>query len=102
MFSASHPEKVRHPIHESLVIVRTDGTLAPCFPMYSANYDWGTAGNPKFDRNQLATMKKECELHCFSTLNHIVSYVYKNGNVIKWIIKTAMKNGLTKMENTVE
>jgi MoaA/NifB/PqqE/SkfB family radical SAM enzyme len=84
------------------LIVRTDGTLAPCFPMYSASYDWGTAGNPKFDRHQLATMKKECELHCFSTLNHIVSYVYKNGNVIKWIIKTAMKNGLTKMEHTVE
>ena len=26
------------------LIIRTDGTLAPCFPMYSANYDWGVAG----------------------------------------------------------
>jgi hypothetical protein len=84
------------------LIVRTDGTLAPCFPMYSATYDWGVAGAPKFDRTQLSTMKKECELHCFSTLNHIVAYVYKNGNVVKWIVKNALKNGLTKAEGTVE
>ena len=41
------------------LIIRTDGTLAPCFPMYSATYDWGVAGAPKFDRQQLATMKLE-------------------------------------------
>ena len=23
------------------MIIRVDGTLAPCFPMYSATYDWG-------------------------------------------------------------
>ena len=39
---------------------------------------------------------------CFSTLNHIVAYVYNNGNVIKWIVKNALKNGLTKAEGTVE
>jgi hypothetical protein len=27
------------------VIIRVDGTLAPCFAMYSATYDWGTIGN---------------------------------------------------------
>ncbi|MGH9359836.1 MAG: radical SAM protein, partial [Terriglobia bacterium] len=26
------------------VIIRVDGTLAPCFPMYSATYDWGVTG----------------------------------------------------------
>lgn len=87
---------------KNTLIIRTDGTLAPCFPMYSATHDWGTVGNPKFDKHQLTEMKKECELHCFSTLNHIVSHVYNNGNVIKWIIKTAMKNGLTKAEGTVQ
>ena len=25
------------------VIIRTDGTLGPCFPMYAATYDWGTS-----------------------------------------------------------
>jgi hypothetical protein len=69
--------------------------------MYSATMDWGTVGKPKFDQNQLKEMKKECELHCFSTLNHIVSYVYNNGRVIKWILRQA-KNGFTTASGTVE
>jgi len=40
------------------VIVRTDGTLAPCFPMYSATYDWGVAGAPNFEADQLARAVK--------------------------------------------
>ncbi len=83
------------------LIIRTDGTLAPCFPMYSATHDWGVVGQPKFDKHQLTEMKKECELHCFSTLNHIVSYVYNNGRVIRWILKHA-KNGFTTATSTVE
>jgi MoaA/NifB/PqqE/SkfB family radical SAM enzyme len=83
------------------LIIRTDGTLAPCFPMYSATHDWGTVGNPKFDKHQLKEMKKECELHCFSTLNHIVSYVYNNGRVIRWILRHA-KTGFTTAQGTVE
>ena len=83
------------------LITRTDGTLAPCFPMYSATHDWGVVGKPKFDKHQLTEMKKECELHCFSTLNHIVSYVYNNGRVIRWILKHA-KNGFTQATSTVE
>jgi len=86
---------------QNTLIIRPDGTLAPCFPMYNATYDWGVAGRPKFDRAQLAEMKKECELHCFSTLNHIVSYVYNNGRVIRWILRHA-KNGFTHAEGTVE
>lgn len=83
------------------LIIRTDGTLAPCFPMYSATHDWGTVGNPKLDKHQLTEMKKECELHCFSTLNHIVSYVYNNGRVIRWILRHA-KTGFTTAQGTVE
>ncbi len=86
---------------QNTLIVRTDGTLAPCFPMYSATYDWDVAGAPKFDRNQLTEMKKECEKTCFSTLNHIVSYVYNNGRVIRWILRNA-KNGFTRADGTVE
>jgi hypothetical protein len=84
------------------MIIRTDGTLAPCFPMYSATYDWGVVGKPKFDQNQLAEMKKTCETSCFSTLNHIVSYVYNNGRVIKWIINQYLKNRWTEATSTVE
>ena len=86
---------------EKTLIIRVDGTLAPCFPMYSATYDWGSAGNPKFERTQLREMKTECELNCFSTLNHIVSYVYNNGRVIRWILRQA-KNGFTTAVGTVE
>jgi hypothetical protein len=35
------------------VIIRTDGTVGPCFPMYSATYDWGTIDGHKFDKAQL-------------------------------------------------
>jgi MoaA/NifB/PqqE/SkfB family radical SAM enzyme len=87
---------------QNTMIIRTDGTLAPCFPMYSATYDWGVAGNPKFDNRQLAEMKKTCETSCFSTLNHIVSYVYNNGRVIKWMINQYRKNRWTEATGTVE
>jgi MoaA/NifB/PqqE/SkfB family radical SAM enzyme len=67
------------------VIVRTDGTVAPCFPMYAATYDWGTLDTPKFDPQQLRDMKKTCQQHCFSTLNHNLAYCYNDARVIKWI-----------------
>jgi hypothetical protein len=50
------------------VIIRTDGTVAPCFPMYAATYDWGTIDEHKFDRGQLQGMKSTCQQHCFSHL----------------------------------
>ena len=28
------------------VIIRTDGTVAPCFPMYASTYDWGNIDRP--------------------------------------------------------
>ena len=43
---------------QNWLIIRTDGTLAPCFPMYHANYHWGTVENLKFDLQQLAEMKQ--------------------------------------------
>ena len=33
------------------VIIRTDGTVAPCFPMYGATYDWGNIDQPRFDQH---------------------------------------------------
>jgi MoaA/NifB/PqqE/SkfB family radical SAM enzyme len=74
------------------VIIRTDGTVAPCFPMYSATYDWGNIDAPKFDRDQLTHMKKTCQRHCFSTLNHNLGYCYNDARVLKWLWKQA-KNG---------
>ena len=73
------------------VIVRVDGTLAPCFPMYSATYDWGVVGHEKFESSQLREMKKGCQPKCFSTLNHNLAYCYDATRVIKWMGKQAAR-----------
>jgi MoaA/NifB/PqqE/SkfB family radical SAM enzyme len=74
------------------VIIRTDGTVGPCFPMYSSTYDWGNIDGHKFDSTQLAGMKATCQQHCFSTLNHNLGYCYNDARVIKWVWKQA-RNG---------
>ena len=73
------------------VIIRVDGTLAPCFPMYSATYDWGVMGSHKFEKKQLDEMKKGCQPHCFSTLNHNLAYCYDAMRVVKWVGKQASR-----------
>jgi MoaA/NifB/PqqE/SkfB family radical SAM enzyme len=74
------------------VIIRTDGTVGPCFPMYSATYDWGSVDGHKFESGQLSEMKKTCQRHCFSTLNHNLGYCYNDARVLKWLWKQA-RNG---------
>lgn len=46
--------------------------------MCPATYDWGTIEEPKFDSQQLRTIKKGREKHCFSTLNHNLGYCYND------------------------
>ncbi|HSS22225.1 MAG TPA: radical SAM protein [Pyrinomonadaceae bacterium] len=75
---------------QNSLIIRTDGSLAPCFPMYSATHDWGTVGNDKFDVKQLDEMKVECTKHCLSTCNYILGYCYDNMRVITWGLKQAL------------
>ncbi len=75
---------------QNSLIIRTDGTLAPCFPMYNATHDWGVAGTPDFERQQLAEMKVECQKRCFSTLNHNLAYCYNASRAIRWTLKQAV------------
>jgi len=75
---------------EHSLIIRTDGTLAPCFPMYSATHDWGVVGAHKFDRTQLNEMKTECSKHCLSTCNYILGYCYDTKRVLTFAMKQAM------------
>ena len=72
------------------VVIRTDGTVAPCFPMYSSTSDWGNIDRPKFETEQLTKLKSTCQRHCFSTLNHNLGYCYNDARVIKWIWKQAL------------
>jgi radical SAM protein with 4Fe4S-binding SPASM domain len=74
------------------VIIRTDGTVAPCFPMYGSTYDWGNIDRPRFDPDQLSAMKKTCQQHCFSTINHNLAYCYNDARVIKWLWSSVIKN----------
>ncbi|HZQ70451.1 MAG TPA: radical SAM/SPASM domain-containing protein [Terriglobales bacterium] len=76
------------------VIIRTDGTVAPCFPMYPSSFDWGNIDNPKFEEKQLKDMKRTCQRHCFSTLNHNLGYCYNDARVIKWLWKQVVTNKL--------
>jgi MoaA/NifB/PqqE/SkfB family radical SAM enzyme len=81
------------------VIIRTDGTLGPCFPMYGATYDWGTVDGHKFEPAQITDMKKSCQHHCFSTLNHNLAYCYNDARVIKWLrkhVRSGLKGGTTR------
>jgi MoaA/NifB/PqqE/SkfB family radical SAM enzyme len=75
---------------QNSIIIRTDGTLAPCFPMYSATHDWGVIENHKFEVPQLNEMKKSCQTHCFSTLNHNLGFCYNDSRVLKWVLTQAM------------
>jgi MoaA/NifB/PqqE/SkfB family radical SAM enzyme len=85
------------------VIIRTDGTVAPCFPMYGASYDWGNIDKHKFSDGQLESMKKTCQQHCFSTLNHNLAYCYNDSRVIKFVwkqlITNRMKGGARSFED---
>jgi MoaA/NifB/PqqE/SkfB family radical SAM enzyme len=76
---------------QNSLIIRVDGTLAPCFPLYSANYGWGAVGDHRFDVNQLTEMKQTCQTHCFSTLNHNLGYCYDDARVIRWVLKQAFR-----------
>ena len=67
------------------IVIRTDGTIAPCFPLCPATYDWGNIDEFRFDYSQLSNIKKTCQQHCFSTLNHNLAYCYNDARVIKWL-----------------
>jgi pyruvate-formate lyase-activating enzyme len=77
------------------VIIRTDGTVAPCFPMYASTYDWGNIEGHKFEAKQLASMKKTCQQHCFSTLNHNLAYCYNDARVVKFVWTNLVSNRMT-------
>ncbi len=72
------------------LIIRLDGTLAPCFGLYSAAEDWGEVGNARFDFRQLEEMKKTCSLNCLSTCQHTLGYCYNNMRVLKWLVRQAL------------
>jgi hypothetical protein len=59
--------------------------------MYSATHDWGVVGKPRFDRAELIQTKRECQPHCYSTLNHNLAYCYQASRAITWTLKQAIR-----------
>lgn len=63
----------------------------------------GDIDKHKFDDGQLAGMKKICQQHCFSTLNHNLAYCYNDARVIKFVwtnlVKNRMKGGAKSFED---
>lgn len=73
--------------HNSLVI-RIDGTLAPCFELYASEKDWGRIYAPKFDNETLGAQIQECNHKCLSTCNYQVSHYYDTyGRGLQWVFK---------------
>jgi MoaA/NifB/PqqE/SkfB family radical SAM enzyme len=69
------------------LIIRVDGTLAPCFGMYSATHDWGRVGDPRFAGDQLDQMRTECSRNCLSTCNYMAGNYYSDTRMLRWVGK---------------
>ena len=61
---------------QNMVVCRTDGTLAPCYPWRESGHDWGSVGSPKFDTCQPAEIKQRCSESCFSTVAYMLANYY--------------------------
>lgn len=76
------------------MIMRLDGTFAPCFELYGAKESWGSIyDGEKFDRLSLAERKKECSPHCLSTCNYQVKHY--SGSIrytFQWLTKHAQSH----------
>jgi radical SAM protein with 4Fe4S-binding SPASM domain len=73
------------------MVIRLDGTFAPCFELYGDREDWGSLHEgPKFDRARLARQKEKCVPHCLSTCNYQVNhYTQSPRRLFQWVAKHA-------------
>ena len=74
---------------QASAIIRTDGTLAPCFTYYGDGTNWGTIGRPRFDRAEMDEAKRTCTAHCLSTCQHTLGYAYDTRRVLRWLGRQA-------------
>jgi MoaA/NifB/PqqE/SkfB family radical SAM enzyme len=78
------------------MIIRIDGTFAPCFELYGSNESWGSIYDGQhFDPLKLAERKKDCSPHCLSTCNYQVKHY--SGSIrysLQWLTKHAYSHFL--------
>jgi MoaA/NifB/PqqE/SkfB family radical SAM enzyme len=70
-------------------LIRTDGTLSPCFDLITYDHDWGRIWEPKFDEEELKEVKEKCLLNCSSTCYHTMASYYSLRYLPQWIMKHA-------------
>jgi len=73
------------------MVIRLDGSFAPCFELYGAKEDWGNIHEgAKFDPVKLSVKKQECSPHCLSTCNFQVNH-YSQSMLysLQWVAKHA-------------
>jgi len=68
-------------------LVRTDGTLSPCFDMICYDHGWGRIGEPRFSKEELDLLKEKCMSLCTSTCFHTMSFYYRMAAVPEWVRK---------------
>jgi MoaA/NifB/PqqE/SkfB family radical SAM enzyme len=68
-------------------LVRTDGTLSPCFDMICYDHDWGRVWVPHFEAEELKALKEKCRPLCSSTCFHTMGHYYKLSSVPEWVRK---------------
>ena len=73
------------------MIIRLDGSFAPCFELYGEDEDWGNIyDGPKFDPIRLAERKLTCSPHCLSTCNFQVNHYTRSSLYsLQWVAKHA-------------
>ena len=76
---------------ELSMIIRLDGTFAPCFELYGDEEDWGSIyEGPKFDPARLSEQKTLCSPHCLSTCNFQTNhYAGSVRRCLQWVAKHA-------------
>jgi MoaA/NifB/PqqE/SkfB family radical SAM enzyme len=68
-------------------LIRTDGTLSPCFDMICGEQGWGRIWEPRFNRKELESLKKDCAPLCSSTCYHTMGSYYKFASLGEWVRK---------------
>lgn len=76
---------------QSSLVIRLDGTFAPCFELYGTDQDWGSIyEGHQFDPDRLRQQKQSCSPHCLSTCNFQVSHYSSSLRyALQWVGKHA-------------
>jgi MoaA/NifB/PqqE/SkfB family radical SAM enzyme len=68
-------------------LIRTDGTLSPCFELMCYDNDWGRIWEPRFAEEELEKAKEKCQPVCSSTCFHTMDHYYNLQTIPEWIRK---------------